>query len=310
MIAWGHLVDQFLSPALNRRTDAYGGSLENRCRFALEVFGAIRDAVGPDYVVGIRLTGDEHIDAWPRPGRMRGDRAPAGRQRADRLHQRGRRARSGPTRRSPTPSRTWATATAPFLELAGRIRQRHGPAGVPGVAHPGPVDRALGGRAGLCRHGRHDPRPHRRPAHRGQADSAARSIASAPASGMGYCIDRIYQGKDALCIHNPATGREATMPHVVPPSDGPRRKVVVVGGGVGGMEAARVARAAWPRSGPARGHRPAGRPDQPRGQGARAARRSPASPAGSRPSSRWLGSRCAATPTPRPRRWRRWSRTW
>ena len=34
-----------------------------------------------------------------------------------------------------------------------------------------------------------------------------------PCVGMGYCIDRIYQGKDALCIHNPATGREATMPH-------------------------------------------------------------------------------------------------
>ena len=42
-----------------------------------------------------------------------------------------------------------------------------------------------------------------------------------PCVGMGYCIDRIYQGKDALCIHNPATGREATMPHVVQPSDGP-----------------------------------------------------------------------------------------
>ena len=36
-----------------------------------------------------------------------------------------------------------------------------------------------------------------------------------PCVGMGYCIDRIYQGKDALCIHNPATGREATMPHMV-----------------------------------------------------------------------------------------------
>jgi NADPH-dependent 2,4-dienoyl-CoA reductase/sulfur reductase-like enzyme len=61
-----------------------------------------------------------------------------------------------------------------------------------------------------------------------------------PCVGMGYCIDRIYQGKDALCIHNAATGREAAMPHVVEPSGGPRRKVVIVGGGVGGMEAARV----------------------------------------------------------------------
>ncbi|HEX6012353.1 MAG TPA: FAD-dependent oxidoreductase, partial [Geminicoccaceae bacterium] len=63
-----------------------------------------------------------------------------------------------------------------------------------------------------------------------------------PCVGMGYCIDRIYQGKDALCIHNAATGREATMSHAVPASAGPKRKVVVVGGGVGGMEAARVAR--------------------------------------------------------------------
>jgi NADPH-dependent 2,4-dienoyl-CoA reductase/sulfur reductase-like enzyme len=61
-----------------------------------------------------------------------------------------------------------------------------------------------------------------------------------PCVGMGYCIDRIYQGKDALCIHNAATGREATMPHAVPRGPGPARKVVVVGGGVAGMEAARV----------------------------------------------------------------------
>ena len=41
IIAWGHLVDQFLSPVLNRRDDRYGGNVENRCRFALEVFQAV-----------------------------------------------------------------------------------------------------------------------------------------------------------------------------------------------------------------------------------------------------------------------------
>ena len=45
-----------------------------------------------------------------------------------------------------------------------------------------------------------------------------------PCVGMGYCIDRIYQGKDALCIHNAATGREATMPHQVPPTRVPGAK--------------------------------------------------------------------------------------
>src|SRR5271157_97785 len=61
-----------------------------------------------------------------------------------------------------------------------------------------------------------------------------------PCVGMGYCIDSIYAGQ-AVCIHNPATGREAMIPHLVPRSNGPKRKVVVVGAGPGGLEAARVA---------------------------------------------------------------------
>ncbi len=64
-----------------------------------------------------------------------------------------------------------------------------------------------------------------------------------PCVGATYCLDRIYEGRDALCIHNPATGREATMPHVIARGDGPSRKVVVVGAGPAGLEAARVAAA-------------------------------------------------------------------
>jgi NADPH-dependent 2,4-dienoyl-CoA reductase/sulfur reductase-like enzyme len=58
--------------------------------------------------------------------------------------------------------------------------------------------------------------------------------------GANYCIDRIYVGGEALCIQSPATGREATMPHVIARSSGPRRKVVVLGAGPAGLEAARV----------------------------------------------------------------------
>jgi len=61
-----------------------------------------------------------------------------------------------------------------------------------------------------------------------------------PCVGMGYCIDSIYSGQ-AVCIHNAATGREATIPHVITKSAGPKRKVVVVGAGPAGLEAARVA---------------------------------------------------------------------
>ncbi|MFB9980829.1 FAD-dependent oxidoreductase [Mesorhizobium kowhaii] len=61
-----------------------------------------------------------------------------------------------------------------------------------------------------------------------------------PCVGMGYCIDSIYNGQ-AVCIHNAATGREGHLPQLVPKSTGPARKVVVVGAGPGGLEAARVA---------------------------------------------------------------------
>ena len=52
-----------------------------------------------------------------------------------------------------------------------------------------------------------------------------------PCVGAGYCLDRIYEGGGTLCIHNAATGREATMPHVIEKSTGPKKRVVVVGGG-------------------------------------------------------------------------------
>src|SRR5690606_26753543 len=60
-----------------------------------------------------------------------------------------------------------------------------------------------------------------------------------PCVGANYCLDRIYQGGLAFCIHNAATGREQTMPHFVPKAD-IRKKVVIVGAGPAGLEAARV----------------------------------------------------------------------
>jgi N-methyl-L-proline demethylase len=62
-----------------------------------------------------------------------------------------------------------------------------------------------------------------------------------PCVGATYCLDRIYEGGEALCIHNAATGREATMPHVVTEKAAAARRIVVVGAGPAGLEAARVA---------------------------------------------------------------------
>jgi len=57
----GYLIHQFLSPRSNQRTDEYGGSLENRFRFLKNLLVATRKRVGPDYCLGIRLSGDEHM---------------------------------------------------------------------------------------------------------------------------------------------------------------------------------------------------------------------------------------------------------
>ena len=64
MIHGGHgwLINQFLSPYFNKRTDEYGGSLENRCRLACEVLDAVRKAVGPRFPIEFRMSGSELFD--------------------------------------------------------------------------------------------------------------------------------------------------------------------------------------------------------------------------------------------------------
>ena len=60
--AHGYLIHQFLSPLSNQRTDKYGGTLENRSRFALEILARVRQAVGDDFPISCRISGDEFLD--------------------------------------------------------------------------------------------------------------------------------------------------------------------------------------------------------------------------------------------------------
>jgi 2,4-dienoyl-CoA reductase-like NADH-dependent reductase (Old Yellow Enzyme family) len=235
--AHGHLVDQFWSPSVNRRTDGYGGSLENRMRFGIEVLEAIREAVGDGYVVGMRMSGDEllaeglsHEDCvaiaaeYTRRGLV------------DFLNIIGGQARDHIAHAISLPN--MAFPVAPFLYLASAIKREVDVA----IFHAQRVtDLATGARAVAEGHvdmiamtRAHIADPHLvKKLIEGRADDIRQCV------GAGYCIDRIYVGGDALCIQNAATGREATMPHVVPKA-ARRRKVVVVGGGPAGLEAARV----------------------------------------------------------------------
>jgi 2,4-dienoyl-CoA reductase-like NADH-dependent reductase (Old Yellow Enzyme family) len=60
--AHGYLINQFLSPLTNQRSDEYGGPVDNRCRFLLEVYSTVRSAVGPDFPVFVKLNGSDNIE--------------------------------------------------------------------------------------------------------------------------------------------------------------------------------------------------------------------------------------------------------
>jgi 2,4-dienoyl-CoA reductase-like NADH-dependent reductase (Old Yellow Enzyme family) len=108
--AHNHLVDQFWSPLFNRRTDEYGGSLENRLRFGFEVLREIRRQVGRDWVVGARISGDEMTAGWPPRASWTFSRSSA------ELRTR------SPCR--PPPCRTWPTRTASSSRSPRRSRRR------------------------------------------------------------------------------------------------------------------------------------------------------------------------------------------
>jgi 2,4-dienoyl-CoA reductase-like NADH-dependent reductase (Old Yellow Enzyme family) len=238
---YGHLPDQFWSPATNKRDDNYGGSLENRMRFSLEVLRSIRDRVGPDYIVGARMVCDEQWD--------RGLSKEEGVEIARRLAKSGLidfinviRGHIDTDEALSHIIPGMGARSAPHLDFAGEVRTV---TKFP-VFHAARIQDVATARHAIAA-GKLDmvgmTRAHIADPHIGRKVMEGREHEVRPCVGMGYCIDRIYTGGEALCIHNAATGREATMPHVVERDAGPRKKVVVIGAGPAGLEAARVAAA-------------------------------------------------------------------
>ena len=235
--AHGHLVDQFWSPSVNQRTDKYGGSLENRMRFGIEVLEAMRAAAGDDYVIGIRMSGDELVaDGLSQEECLRIATEYASRGLVDFVNLMGGQARDHIAHAISLPNMSFPVA--PFLYLPSALKRE---TDVPVFHAQRVTDLATAARAVAEGHvdmvamtRAHIADPHLvKKLSEGRADDIRQCV------GAGYCIDRIYVGGDALCIQNAATGREATMPHVIPKAER-RRTVVVIGAGPGGLEAARV----------------------------------------------------------------------
>jgi N-methyl-L-proline demethylase len=236
---YGHFLDQFWSPATNLRCDDYGGSLDNRMRFSLEVYGAIRARVGPKPIIGARMVCDED---WER-GISKAEGLEIARRLAASGHIDFINVIRGHIDHDEALGRVipiMGMQSAPHLDFAGEVRSH---AKIP-VFHAARIQDVATARHAVAT-GKLDmvgmTRAHMADPHIVRKIIEGREDQIRPCVGQAYCIDRIYFGGDSFCVHNAATGREASIPHVLPRSSGPRRKVVVVGSGPGGLEAARIA---------------------------------------------------------------------
>lgn len=228
----GHLIDQFWSPRTNRRTDQWGGSLENRMRFSRLVLEEVRAQVGTDFVVGMRIPGDEGVAGGLGPADCIDIAVElAATEKIDFF---------SVVYGSGNTDRELAELIPVFgrplggnLAAAGAIRKE---VNVP-IFHAGRIaDLATARHAvqagyadmvGMTRAHIADPHLVRK-----LIDGDEDRIR--PCVGASYCATRV----ETFCLHNPATGREASIPHTMPVTP-IRRRVVVVGGGPGGLEAAR-----------------------------------------------------------------------
>lgn len=236
--SYGHLMDSFWSPATNRRTDEWGGSLENRLRFTWAVIDAVRAAVGSEFVVGIRMVADED---WEK-GLSKEEGVEIARRIAAsgkfdfinliRGHIESDAALTGVIPIQGMPS-------APHLDFAGEVREA---TRFP-IFHASRIPDVATARHAIAA-GKLDmvgmTRAHIADPHIVRKVTAGAEDRIRPCVGATYCLDRIYEGGEALCIHNAATGREARMPQVISRAEAAKR-VVVVGAGPSGLEAARVA---------------------------------------------------------------------
>lgn len=240
--AYGHLMDSFWSPLTNHRDDEWGGSLDNRTRFARQVIAEIRRRVGDDYILGIRMVFDEELEG----GLTRDDGVAI----AKRLIADGGldfvnviRGHIDTDEGLSHVIANMGTPQGPQVDFAGEIRAQLG--GIP-TFHANRINDIATARHAI-REGRLDmvgmTRAHMADPHIVRKVAAGQEDRIRPCVGAGYCIDRIYEAGAALCIHNPATGRERELPQEVVAGDGPARKVVVVGAGPAGLEAARVSAA-------------------------------------------------------------------
>jgi 2,4-dienoyl-CoA reductase-like NADH-dependent reductase (Old Yellow Enzyme family)/thioredoxin reductase len=232
--AHGYLITQFLSPFSNTRTDEYGGTQENRNRFMLEVYRAVRAAVGPKFPVIIRLSADEMVEGGlgiAETTKIAKTIEAAG---VDAIHVTagvyGSYAKGYMIAPMAMPDGLllkYAKAIKRCVKVpviaVGKLRS---PQMCEKVIADGVADFVAIGRTLLA-----DPEwPNKVKA--GKLDLINKCVAC----NQG-CIDRLFKGMDVLCTVNPVTAREGLFAK----KSGAKKKVLVVGGGAAGLSAAKTA---------------------------------------------------------------------
>jgi 2,4-dienoyl-CoA reductase-like NADH-dependent reductase (Old Yellow Enzyme family)/thioredoxin reductase len=239
-MAHGYLLNQFLSPLFNRRTDEYGGSLEARARFPLEVLRRTRLAVGKDMPIFCRLNADDGVEDSLRLPDAVAVAAMLERDGADVLDVTAGIGESfevsaPPLAVSPGSLVPYAAAIKAAVRVpVVAVARLHDPLLAEQILADGKADLIAVGRGLIA-----DPDWAAK-----AADGRLDEIRPCIACNSPECHGRIFRSADMGCVVNAAVGREAQF--AARPTSRPRR-VLVVGGGAAGLEAARVAAA--------RGHR-------------------------------------------------------
>lgn len=239
ILTFSHLAGSFVSPSQNFRDDDWGGSLENRMRFNLEVIKEVRKQVGTEFVVGLRVSGGEGI----RGGGSEEEALKIMRRYAD----------SGlvdylnivwgaSSGNEMSMSRVIPPLGSPSAPFLHKVKEVKAQLNIPilhscGVADVATARHALQSESvdlvGMTRAHIADP-------HILKKVTEGNEERIRPCVGAGHCIDQIYLTGAAYCLHNPATGREQSIPQLITSTAKQRKKVVIVGAGPAGLEAARV----------------------------------------------------------------------
>jgi 2,4-dienoyl-CoA reductase-like NADH-dependent reductase (Old Yellow Enzyme family) len=230
--AHGYLICEFLSPYTNRRTDKYGGGFKNRARFPLEIIRKVREKVGSEFIVGYRMSGDEFVpggltlEETSRFARMLEEAS------VDYIH-----VSAGIYESMPKFIAPMYIESPNLVHLAEGIKKA---VNIP-VITVGAFDVETGeealqkGKADLVAFGRAliaDPElPHK------LASGRTDDIRPCIRANEG-CITRFMLAQTIRCEVNPACGRESEF-KITPAAI--KRRVMVIGGGIAGIEAARIA---------------------------------------------------------------------